>query len=67
MTNRSGNPASRRLACSRCGTEFTCNPAGSCWCAEETLRLPMPAEGGDCVCRECLRKLAAQGLGNRSP
>ena len=31
---------------------------GTCWCAEETARLPMPAEGRDCLCRECLRKMA---------
>jgi len=54
------NPASRRLACSACGTVFTCSPAGACWCAEETARLPMPVEGGDCLCRDCLRKAAAQ-------
>jgi hypothetical protein len=61
MTNRLENPlpASRRLACSGCGTEFTCSLAGPCWCAEETARLPMPSDGGDCLCRECLRKKAA--------
>ncbi|HEU0082579.1 MAG TPA: hypothetical protein VFQ87_06860 [Bradyrhizobium sp.] len=48
----------RRLVCSRCGTEFCCGLSGPCWCAEETARLPMPADGGDCLCRECLRKLA---------
>jgi len=53
-------PLSRRLNCSGCGAEFTCNLAGTCWCAEETARLPMPAEGGDCLCRDCLRKMAAQ-------
>jgi hypothetical protein len=60
MTNRleSAVPDSRRLACSGCGTEFTCNLAGPCWCAEEPVRLPMPLDGGDCLCRECLRKMA---------
>jgi HAD superfamily hydrolase (TIGR01509 family) len=58
MTNRLENPLSRRLACSGCGTAFTCDLSGTCWCAEETARLPMPAEGGDCLCRECLRKAA---------
>ena len=52
-------PVARQLVCSGCGTPFTCNLAGECWCAEETIRLPMPAEGADCLCRECLRKLAA--------
>jgi hypothetical protein len=60
MTNRLENPLSRRLACSGCGTEFTCSLAGPCWCAEETARLPMPIDGGDCLCRNCLRKMAAQ-------
>jgi hypothetical protein len=59
MTNRLEILASRRLACSRCGTEFTCSPAGSCWCAEESARLPMPLDGENCLCRDCLRKAAA--------
>jgi len=58
MTTRSEIPPSRRLACSRCGTQFTCSPAGPCWCAEEVARLPMPADAGDCLCRDCLRKAA---------
>jgi hypothetical protein len=57
---RSQTPAPRRLACSRCGTAFTCNVAGPCWCAEETAMLPMPVDGEDCVCRDCLRKTAAE-------
>jgi hypothetical protein len=48
----------RPLACSRCGTEFACNPGGDCWCATDAARLPMPVEGEDCLCRECLRKAA---------
>jgi hypothetical protein len=60
MTNRLENPPARRLACSRCGTEFACNPAGACWCAEETAKLPMPVAGEDCLCRDCLRQMAAQ-------
>jgi hypothetical protein len=51
---------SRRLACSGCGTEFTCGLSGQCWCAEENARLPMPTDGGDCLCRDCLRKAVAQ-------
>jgi hypothetical protein len=54
------NPPPRRLACSRCGTEFTCSLTGTCWCAEETARLPMPVAGEDCLCRDCLRQIAAQ-------
>ncbi|MDE1973195.1 MAG: cysteine-rich CWC family protein [Hyphomicrobiales bacterium] len=57
--------AFRRLACGRCGAEFSCerhNPAG-CWCAAETYRLPMPlpTEAGtfdDCLCPSCLRLVA---------
>jgi len=59
MNDPLGNPPSRRLVCSGCGTEFSCGLAGSCWCAEEAARLPMPLDGGDCLCRDCLRKLAA--------
>ncbi|UQR64783.1 cysteine-rich CWC family protein [Bradyrhizobium sp. C-145] len=54
----------RRLTCSRCGTEFGCDLSGNCWCAEETAKLPIPIEGEDCLCRECLRKAAAEA---RSP
>jgi len=64
MTNRLENPVSRRLACSSCGTEFTCSLSAQCWCAEETARLAMPSEGGDCLCRDCLRKMAAQAAMN---
>jgi hypothetical protein len=60
MTNRKGYSSSRRLACSGCGTEFSCNPEGGCWCAEETIRLPIPVAGEDCLCRECLPKAAEQ-------
>jgi hypothetical protein len=63
MTNRKGYSSERRLACSRCGTEFSCNPEGDCWCKKETIRLPMPVEGEDCLCRECLHKMAEQITG----
>jgi hypothetical protein len=61
MTNRTDNDGARRLNCSRCGVEFGCNPRGSCWCKEQTLRLPMPVAGEDCLCPECLRKEAQKG------
>jgi len=64
MTNRKEYSSARRLACSRCGTEFSCNPEGRCWCKEETVSLPMPVAGEDCLCRDCLRKLADQALRN---
>jgi len=31
---------------------------GACWCKEETVKLPMPVEGEDCLCRDCLRQMA---------
>jgi hypothetical protein len=60
MTNRLENPLPRRLACSGCGTEFSCGLSGNCWCTEETVKLSMPVDGGDCLCRDCLRKAAMQ-------
>jgi hypothetical protein len=30
---------------------------------EETARLPMPAAGEDCMCRDCLRKMAMVAKG----
>jgi hypothetical protein len=59
MKNRLEMIPSRQVVCSRCGTEFTCALSGPCWCAEENVRLPMPLDGEDCLCRECLRKAAA--------
>jgi hypothetical protein len=60
MTDRLATPPPRRIACSRCGTEFACDPSGPCWCKDEDFRLPMPLDGEDCLCGECLRKAAAQ-------
>ena len=46
--------------CSRCGAGFGCGAATSgCWCAAEAFRLPLPADGEDCLCRACLRAAAA--------
>ena len=55
-------PPGRRLACARCGTAFECGLSGDCWCAAEPYRLPLTAAGAseDCLCPECLRKVAAQ-------
>ncbi|WP_431201287.1 cysteine-rich CWC family protein [Bradyrhizobium betae] len=66
MTNpkESAAPEPRRLTCSRCGTAFGCDLSGKCWCAEETARLPMPVKGEDCLCRDCLRKAAAEAARN---
>jgi hypothetical protein len=58
MTDLSANPtsaASRTLVCARCGTAFTCDLSGHCWCADEPVRLPMPPDGEDCFCPSCLR------------
>jgi hypothetical protein len=59
MTNRLGTSPSRRLACAGCGAEFGCNLSGPCWCMDEDFRMPMPSDGGDCLCPDCLRKAAA--------
>jgi len=60
MTNRLENAPMRRLACAACGAEFNCSLSGPCWCSEEAFRLPMPTDGVDCLCPNCLRKLAEQ-------
>ncbi|WP_439926038.1 hypothetical protein [Nitrobacter sp. JJSN] len=66
MTHQIGQQITRRLVCSGCGTEFGCDLSGNCWCAEETARLPMPTQGSDCLCRDCLRKAAAAGSSSRT-
>ena len=48
------------LACAGCGAEFDCSLSGPCWCSDEAFRLPMPLDGGDCLCPDCLRKAAAR-------
>ncbi|MBX9842302.1 MAG: cysteine-rich CWC family protein [Xanthobacteraceae bacterium] len=54
----------RSLACKRCGTAFQCGSAGadgSCWCMDESYRLPMPdPAAGDCLCPACLRREASE-------
>lgn len=66
MTNRSEDQLQpRTLSCTRCGTAFTCDLSGKCWCADETAKLPMPVDGEDCLCRDCLRQEAARrAIGN---
>jgi hypothetical protein len=63
MTNGLENAPTRRLACAACGAEFNCSLSGPCWCSEEAFRLPMPTDGVDCLCPNCLRKLAEQRAG----
>ena len=50
----------RTLSCARCGTAFTCDLSGHCWCMNEPAKLPMPAGGEDCLCPACLRAAAAE-------
>jgi len=50
-------PRPRRLACERCGADFTCHLGGACWCATEAFRLPLPV-AGDCICPDCLKRAA---------
>ena len=54
----------RSLVCGRCGTAFNCGSAGadgSCWCMDESYRLPMPdTAAGDCLCPACLQQKASQ-------
>lgn len=59
--------AERTLVCERCGVAFGCTrDANNCWCAEESYRMPMPAEGSDCLCPDCLRAAAADFEAKRS-
>ena len=37
---------------------FGCDVSGDCWCMDEAFTLPMPTDGGDCLCPACLRKKA---------
>jgi hypothetical protein len=60
MTDSSAQASPRQLACTACGSEFSCSLTGSCWCFDESFRLPMPSADGDCLCPACLRKLAEQ-------
>ena len=59
MLIRMSETEPRRVTCERCGTAFDCGLGATCWCVAETSRLPLP-KSGDCLCRECLQKAAAQ-------
>jgi HAD superfamily hydrolase (TIGR01509 family) len=56
MTNQTAT-FPRKLLCEGCGTPFTCDVSGDCWCMAEPVTLALPASG-DCLCRNCLRKTA---------
>jgi ribosomal protein S14 len=59
VTKPEPNSAAQRIVnCSRCGAAFTCDLSGRCWCMDETAKLPMPVDGEDCLCRDCLRAAA---------
>jgi len=64
VTNRLANVTARTLTCESCGSDFSCDPGGSCWCFEEAVRLPLPKAGRstfkDCLCAKCLTKLARE-------
>jgi len=58
MTEKPSTAAT--LRCTKCGAEFSCDPAGACWCKDETYRLPMPANKAEsCLCPKCLQAMAA--------
>jgi hypothetical protein len=52
--------AERRIVCGRCQTAFECRPAGGCWCAAESFRLPLPVDDTECLCPACLRAAAGR-------
>ncbi|MGJ5178654.1 cysteine-rich CWC family protein [Bradyrhizobium oligotrophicum] len=64
VTNRLANVTARQLVCESCGTEFSCDPGGACWCFDETARLPLPKAAQsafkDCLCVNCLKRLAGE-------
>ena len=60
MDTTASKPPTRQLACAQCGAVFGCNLEGGCWCAAEPYRVPLPDSAAqDCLCPDCLRKLAA--------
>jgi hypothetical protein len=63
MTNRLEIPFPRRLASARCGAEFSCTLSGPCWCSDESFRLPLPTDGSDCLCPDCLRNMVGAAAG----
>ena len=55
---------SRELVCESCGNNFTCGASLSgCWCGQiklsDAARSELKSRYRDCVCRDCLERLAA--------
>jgi hypothetical protein len=52
-------PNAKLSTCPKCGTLFTCNPAGKCWCGEISLSQEMLDDLGKtykgCLCPDCLK------------
>jgi hypothetical protein len=49
------------LRCTKCGAEFACDPAGDCWCKDETFRVPLPkSDSESCLCPTCLKAMASE-------
>lgn len=53
--------AASTIACPDCGRSYTCDPGGKCWCAEVSIRLPLPRDPvARCLCPCKLEALAEQ-------
>ena len=55
-------PTNVQKNCSRCGESFSCMQENGCWCAslrlESAILAELRARYTDCLCEDCLRKLA---------
>jgi hypothetical protein len=63
---------SRDLVCESCGSPFQCGASlRGCWCSEIQLtdetRAQLKGQYRECLCRECLEKLAAQPSAQVAP
>jgi len=59
---------SRDLVCESCGNNFSCGASLSgCWCSEiklsEEARAELKRRYRDCLCRECLERIATHASG----
>ena len=56
-------PTEVEKKCARCGDAFRCKQEAGCWCASVHVQRATLAEirarFADCLCEDCLRKLAA--------